>query len=42
MWVHKESGTVYPTAPGTLVGEFDDSLYEFDNDQHGAASQQVV
>lgn len=35
MWVHKESGTVYPTAPGTLVGEFDDSLYEFNNDQHG-------
>ena len=31
MWVHKESGTVYPTAPGTLVGEFDDHLYEFQN-----------
>ncbi|MFN9630346.1 MAG: GSCFA domain-containing protein [Cyanobacteriota bacterium] len=33
MWVHKESGTVYPTAPGTLVGEFDDTLYEFVNAQ---------
>lgn len=33
MWVHKESGTVYPTAPGTLVGEFDDNLYEFQNAQ---------
>ncbi|MDA7685099.1 GSCFA domain-containing protein [bacterium] len=33
MWVHKESGTVYPTAPGTLVGEFDDHLYEFQNAQ---------
>ena len=31
MWVHKESGTVYPTAPGTLVGEFDESLFEFKN-----------
>ena len=33
MWVHKESGTVYPTAPGTLVGDFDDTLYEFKNAQ---------
>ena len=33
MWVHKESGTVYPTAPGTLVGEFDDQLYKFENAQ---------
>ena len=35
MWVHKESGTVYPTAPGTLVGNFDASLYEFKNAQLG-------
>ena len=33
MWVHKDSGTVYPTAPGTLVGEFDDQLYKFQNAQ---------
>ena len=33
MWVHKESGTVYPTTPGTLVGEFDDTLYGFVNAQ---------
>ena len=33
MWVHKESGTIYPTAPGTLVGEFDESLIEFKNAQ---------
>ena len=31
MWLHKESGTVYPTAPGTLAGEFDDEIYEFKN-----------
>ena len=31
MWVHKDSGTVYPTAPGTICGEFDDNIYEFKN-----------
>jgi len=31
MWIHKESGTVYPTAPGTLAGVFDDELYQFEN-----------
>ena len=29
MWVHKECGTVYPTAPGTICGEFDENIYEF-------------
>jgi hypothetical protein len=29
-WVHTESGTVYPTAPGTIAGTFDDS-YSFKN-----------
>ena len=33
MWVHKESGTVYPTAPGTICGEFDEDIYEFKNAQ---------
>ena len=33
MWVHKKSGIVYPTAPGTLVGDFDESLFEFKNAQ---------
>tara|TARA_A100001011_G_C14284249_1_gene832938 strand:- start:1144 stop:2193 length:1050 start_codon:yes stop_codon:yes gene_type:complete len=31
MWVHKESGMVYPTAPGTICGEFDENIYEFKN-----------
>lgn len=31
MWVHKGSGTVYPTAPGIIAGDFNDSLYEFKN-----------
>ncbi|UPM51375.1 GSCFA domain-containing protein [Synechococcus sp. A10-1-5-1] len=35
MWAHKESGTVYPTAPGTLVGNFDDDLFEFQNSRFG-------
>ena len=29
MWICKEGRTVYPTAPGTIAGEFDDNLYEF-------------
>ena len=33
MWIHKDSGTVYPTAPGTLLGNFDQSVYEFKNAQ---------
>ena len=28
MWVDKESGTVYPTAPGTIIGKFDETLLE--------------
>jgi hypothetical protein len=31
MWVHKPSGTVYPTAPGTIIGDFDEDIYEFQN-----------
>lgn len=30
-WVHRESGTVYPTAPGTIAGEFDPDKFEFKN-----------
>lgn len=30
-WVHTASGTVYPTAPGTLAGTFDPDKYEFKN-----------
>ena len=31
MWSHIDSGTVFPTAPGTLAGEFDDNKYKFVN-----------
>lgn len=33
-WVHKESGTVYPTAPGTLAGCYDPSSHAFVNFTH--------
>ena len=33
MWIHAESGTVYPTAPGTLAGEFKDDECSFENAQ---------
>ena len=30
-WVHTETGTVFPTAPGTLAGDFDPAVYHFQN-----------
>lgn len=30
-WVHKEIGTVYPTAPGTIAGSFDPEIFAFKN-----------
>lgn len=30
-WEHIDSGTVYPTAPGTIAGDFDPSKYRFHN-----------
>jgi hypothetical protein len=30
-WVHREDGTVYPTAPGTIAGSYDPAKYEFKN-----------
>ena len=30
-WRHRASGTVYPTAPGTLAGQYDPQVYEFHN-----------
>nr|WP_115093128.1 GSCFA domain-containing protein [Synechococcus sp. UW106] len=35
MWVHKDSGTVYPTSPGTLAGDFDGDIFEFQNPHFG-------
>lgn len=33
-WIHKETGTVYPTAPGTLAGSFDPDTFAFRNYRH--------
>ena len=33
MWIHSASGTVFPTAPGTLAGDFDETTYAFKNAQ---------
>lgn len=33
-WIHRESGTVYPTAPGTIAGTFDPEVYAFHNYTH--------
>lgn len=33
MWLHKESGVVYPTAPGTIAGKFDKDIFVFKNAQ---------
>jgi hypothetical protein len=30
-WIHKASGTVYPTAPGTIAGSFDPDVFAFHN-----------
>ena len=30
-WIHADSGTVYPTAPGTIAGSFDPAVYKFKN-----------
>jgi hypothetical protein len=34
-WEHRETGTVYPTAPGTIAGSFDPTTFVFRN--HGVA-----
>lgn len=30
-WIHRPSGTVYPTAPGVIAGTFDPSIHQFHN-----------
>jgi hypothetical protein len=35
MWVHAKSGTVYPTAPGTIAGDFNEQEFAFKNAQVG-------
>lgn len=37
-WIHKETGTVYPTAPGTVAGNFSSDTFEF----HNMAANEVL
>lgn len=30
-WQHRASGTIYPTAPGTIAGKFDPTIHQFVN-----------
>ncbi len=30
-WIHKATGTVYPTAPGTIAGDHDPDVFQFKN-----------
>lgn len=30
-WIHKKSGTVYPTAPGVIAGQYEKDIHEFRN-----------
>jgi hypothetical protein len=41
LWVHKDSGTVYPTAPGTIAGAFDAKVFEFQNPQFGLINKDL-
>ncbi|WP_270728974.1 GSCFA domain-containing protein [Shimia sp. Alg240-R146] len=41
-WAHKESGTVFPTAPGTIAGSYDANVYEFQNHRHGRVLSDFV
>ena len=34
-WVHKDSGTIYPTAPGTIAGSFSPDAFAFKNFRYG-------
>jgi hypothetical protein len=31
MWIHSSSGTVYPLAPGSIGGDYDPSIHQFEN-----------
>lgn len=41
-WVDKKSGTVYPTVPGSLGGEFDSNIYEFVNFDYSEIARDLI
>lgn len=38
-WIHRETGTVYPTAPGTICGSHDPEVYAFVNYDYAQVMQ---
>lgn len=41
-WRDKESGTVFPTVPGSIGGSFDDDKYEFVNFTYGEIKEDLI
>lgn len=41
-WTHKESGTIYPTAPGTIAGSYDPDVHVFRNFDFAEVYQDFV
>mgnify|MGYP000745985092 CR=1 FL=1 len=41
-WIHRETGTVYPTAPGTIAGSYDPDIYAFKNFTHAETLHSFV
>jgi hypothetical protein len=41
-WVHRESGAVFPMAPGVLSGAWDPRIHEFVNFDHDAVRQDLT
>jgi GSCFA family len=41
-WAHRRDGTVYPTAPGTIAGTYDENIYEFKNFSHDEVVQDLI
>ncbi|MEM5468866.1 GSCFA domain-containing protein [Celeribacter marinus] len=37
-WMHRDTGTVYPTAPGTIAGSYDPDIYAF----HNATTSEIL
>jgi hypothetical protein len=41
-WAHRRDGTVYPTAPGTIAGAYDENIHEFVNFSHDQVVQDLI
>ena len=41
-WVHRESGTVFPTAPGVIAGSYDPDVYELQTFTHAEVLRDLI